>query len=82
MKFIDSHCHPDNIKYLTDEKDTIEESTLRFIKEAFNSNIENILSIITNPANLDILLNISKEFNGLNLATGLHPCDIDTYDNN
>ncbi len=65
---IDSHCHL-NFKLLSDNIDKI-------IKNSKINNVSTILSINTNPNNFSEHLKLIKNYNGIYISYGLHPCEI------
>ena len=69
---IDSHCHLDYFK----EKKELE----NLIKRASENNIKKMLTICTNPQNLNIIKSISESYNQIFFAAGQHPLNLNNND--
>ena len=66
---IDSHCHL-NFK-------SISKNIEKIIENSKNNNVTSILSINTNPKDFHDHLELIKNFNGIYLSYGLHPCEVE-----
>ncbi len=69
---IDSHCHL-NFEKLSNNIELI-------IENSKKNNVTSILSINTNPDNFENHLNLIKNFNGIYISYGLHPCEVKSFD--
>ncbi len=69
---IDSHCHL-NFNNIAKEIDKI-------IDNSKKNNITSILSINTNPKNFQEHLNLINKFSGIYISYGLHPCEVESYE--
>ena len=65
---IDSHCHLDYFDYHNEINDVI--------NRASKNNIKKMLTICTNPANLDLVKNISEKYEQIFFAAGQHPLNL------
>ena len=68
---IDSHCHL-NFQKLSENFENI-------IKNSKKNNITSILSINTKPEDFEEHLNLLKKYNSIYLSYGLHPCEVNSY---
>ncbi|MDC1174760.1 TatD family hydrolase [Bacteriovoracaceae bacterium] len=71
---IETHCHLDHLQ---------ENDPLTTLKEAFNVGIEKVVTIATNPDNLDVVLDLANQDKNLFCTQGIHPhnakdCTVDT----
>ncbi len=69
---IDSHCHL-NFDKIADNIDQI-------IKNSKLNNVTSILSINTNPLKFKDHLNLIKNYKGIYISYGLHPCNVESID--
>ena len=69
---IDSHCH----LYFNNIANNIE----KIIENSKKNNVTSLLSINTNPINFIQHYNLVKNFSGIYLSYGLHPCEIQNFD--
>ncbi len=65
---IDSHCHL-NFESLAKNIDQI-------IKNSKKSNIKSLLSINTNPKDFENHISLIKNYKGIYISYGLHPCEV------
>ncbi len=68
---IDSHCH----LYF----DSISKNLKKIINNSKNNNVTSLLSINTNPENFIDHLNLIKDYKGIYISYGLHPCEVKSY---
>ena len=69
---IDSHCHL-NFNKIANNIDQI-------IKNSKVNNVTSILSINTNPLKFTEHLNLIKNYKGVYISYGLHPCEITSFE--
>ena len=69
---IDSHCHL-NFKRLSENINEI-------ISNSKKNNVTSILSINTNPEDFEDHLNLIKNFNSIYISYGLHPSEVNSFD--
>ncbi len=68
---IDSHCHL-NFESMSKNIDLI-------VNNSKKNNIKSLLSINTNPNDFEKHLNLVKNYKGIYLSYGLHPCEVQNY---
>ncbi len=69
---IDSHCHL-NFQSLANNIDKV-------INKSKKNKLSTILSINTNPNDFIEHLELIKDYNGIYLSFGLHPCEVKSFD--
>ena len=68
---IDSHCHL-NFESMSKNIDLI-------VNNSKKNNIKSLLSINTNPNDFEKHLDLVKNYKGIYLSYGLHPCEVENY---
>ena len=69
---IDSHCH---LNF-----ESIAKNIHKIIDNSKKNNVTSILSINTNPGDFDKHIKLIKNYNGIYISYGLHPCEVKSND--
>ena len=71
MPIIDSHCHLDNIQYIDDVDDVIQ--------NALTEGVESFLIPGADPKDLPRAVSLSEKYDEVYFAVGVHPYDCENY---